>query len=66
MEDIEIFEDNDNDSYASSPMQWQYEKPVWAWNIIGVVPGLVLETADVSIWKRFWTKVFFGSTWKRL
>lgn len=42
-------------------------KPIWKWDLFGDKWSLQLMlTKDVSWWKRFWTKVFFGSKWERL
>ena len=50
----------------------QYEKaasipdPVWQWNVLGVPLGIVFLMPELSWWKRFWCKVFFGSTFKKV
>lgn len=41
-------------------------KAVWQWDLLNN-SGLVFQfTYEVSWWKRFWTRVFFGSKWTRI
>lgn len=42
-------------------------KPViWNWDVLGNPQIVVFHLpVEVSWWKRFWTRVFFGSKWKR-
>lgn len=41
-------------------------KPNWQWDVFG--SGSLVYTAHIrnSCWARFWTRIFFGSKWKRL
>jgi len=37
----------------------------WHWKFLGD-SGLIMHiTYDVSWWKRFWTRIFFGSVWEK-
>lgn len=66
MEDDDIYLD-ETDELPLDQLVAQHNK--WEWNFLGDIGPttmLLATPSDISWWKRFWTKIFFGSTWKRL
>ena len=39
---------------------------IWEWDFFGDKTINFALPRKVSAWKRFWTKIFFGSKWKRI
>lgn len=58
--------DPEGDAIIQSRIPVIIRPSVWAWNVLGTEPGLVIALPEVSWWQRLWTRVFFGSTWEKI
>jgi hypothetical protein len=42
------------------------EQPIWQCDLFGDGEIILEMDKDISGWRRFWTKFFFGSSWRNV
>ena len=52
--------------YVGQDIWIENPKYIWGWDFFGNNLLVINTIEEISIWKRFWTKIFFGSKWERI